>query len=182
MYNPTWKQHEKGMSSDNLDTALKSTDAYQEEKSKELKTSKKARNWEKSKIEFYQKQKPKWVKERNEAKAKPLKDAIKELKVGGKFDRGLKPMPGFVLIKPEFKETTDSGIYVVNDDNAKMNTNTGVVLAIGDEDITKVKVTPPPVKQGDRVMFKKGLPGLEVDIKGEYCLLMQWSDLLGRIL
>lgn len=81
-YDPTWKQYEKGMSSDDLDTALKSTDAYQEEKAKELKFSKKARDWERDKVKWYQSQKPQWVKERKqaeqEATIKAIKDALKE--------------------------------------------------------------------------------------------------------
>lgn len=178
-YTPTWKQHEKGMSSDNLDTALKSTDAYQEEKAKELKTSAKARDWEKGKKEYYQKQKPKWAKDRREAQEAPLKKVVAELKVGGQFDTGIKPMPGFVLIKPEFKETTDSGLVLLSDDAQKMNVNTGLVMAIGDKRVDLYEVVHPPVKEGQRVMFKKGLPGLEMDIKGEYCLLMTWQDILG---
>lgn len=178
-YTPTWKVHQKGISSDNLDTALKSTEAYEEEKALELKTSAKAREWEKSKKEYYQKQKPAWVKDKRLAQEAPLKQALEELKVGGKFDTGLQPMPNFVLVKPEFKETTDSGLLLLNDDAAKLNCNTGVVMAIGGERVDLYKAVQPPVKQGDRVMFKKGLPGLEMSVKGEYCLLMTWEDILG---
>ena len=180
-YTPTWGGHLKGMTSTSVDTAIKSTEAYEEEKAKELKTSKKARDWEKSKVEFYQKQKPGWVKEREEAKKAPFKKAIEELKKGGSFG-GLKPMPGFVLVKPEFKDTTDSGIVLVVDDTAKMNANTGVVMAIGDRRVDLHEAVDPPVKIGDRIMFKKGLPGLETTVGGEYCLLMTWGDILGIIL
>ena len=181
-YTPTWGGHLKGMTSTSVDTALKSTEAYMEEKSKELKTSKQARDWEKDKVKFYQKQKPKWVKEREEAKQAPFKKAMDELKIGGKFDTGLKPMPGFVLVKPEFKDTTDGGIVIIVDDAVKMNANTGIVLAIGDRRVDLHEAVDPPVKVGDHIMFKKGLPGLETTVSGEYCLLMTWGDILGIIL
>jgi co-chaperonin GroES (HSP10) len=181
-YDPTWKPFAKGMTSDNLETAIKSTDAYEEEKTKELKTSKKARDWEKSKKEFYAKQKPGWVKKKREAEQEPLKNMIKELKSGGKFDTGLKPMPGFVLVKPEFKDTTESGIALILDDSVKMNSNTGIVLAVGGRRVDLYEAVDPPVGVGDHIMFKKGLPGLETTVKGEYCLLMQWTDVLATIL
>lgn len=180
-YIPTWKQHAKGMSSTNLDTALKSAEAFEEEKNKELKASRQAREWEKSKKEYYRKQKPKWAKDRREAEIAPLKQAIKELKKGGEFDTELKPMPGFVLVQPNKQEKTEGGIILPDNEESLFKTNTGMVLAIGDEIVHLMKVVQPPVQVGDRVMFKKGLPGLEMVIQGEFCLLMQWSDLLGRI-
>ena len=182
VYKPTWDEHTVKMTSSDLNTAIKATEAYEEEKTKELKNSKKARDWEKSKNKSLMKEKPKWVKEKREAEVAPFKKMITELKSGGKFDTGIKPMPGFVLVKPEFKDTTDSGIAIVLNDSAKMNCNKGVVLATGDERVDLYKVVSSPVKEGDRVMFKKGLPGLEMDVKGEYCLLMQWTDILGTIL
>ncbi len=181
-FKASWSEYTKDMTSTNLDTALKATDAYQEAKAKELKTSKRARKWEKSKNEVLMKEKPEWVKEKREKEQAPFKKMITELKSGGKFDTGIKPMPGFILVKPEFKDTTDSGIALVSDDSAKMNTNKGVVLATGDERVDLYKVVYSPVNEGDHVMFKKGLPGLEMDVKGEYCLLMQWSDILAKIL
>lgn len=170
------------MSSTDLDTAIKSTDAYEEEKAKELKTSKKARDWEKDKVKHFQKLKPQWVKERQEAKQAPFKKAIEELKVGGTFDTGIQPMPGFVLVKPEFKETTDGGIVLIDSDAAKMNANVGTVLAVGGRRVDLYEAVDPPVRAGDKVMFKKGLPGLELTIKEELCLLMTWEDILGIIL
>lgn len=167
------------MSSTNLATALKSTDAYQEEKAKELKTSRKAREWEKSKKEFYMKQKPQWAKDKREMEEAPLKQAVKDLKIGGKFEHGIKPMPGFVLVKPDKQEQTENGIFLPDNEESLFRTNTGVVMAMGDERVDLFKVVEPPVKQGQRVMFKKGLPGLEMSVAGDYCLLMQWSDLLG---
>lgn len=180
-YNPSWKPFEKDLSSTDLDKALKASDAFEETRDKELQTSQKARNWEKGRKQEIAKNKSEWVKQKRQEELDPIQKSLMELKQGGFFDSGIQPMPGFVLIKPEFKEKTDSGIYLTNEDSAKMNTNTGVVLAIGKEIVHLAKVVEPPVGVGDRVLMKKGLPGLEMSVKGEYCLLMQWSDLLGRI-
>lgn len=176
-YKPKWSHYEKDLHSNSLETATKATEAFTTERDRELKTSAKARAYETSRKEQAIKDKPKWVKEQRAKEQEPLKKAIGELKQGGEFQAGLKSiMPGFVLVKPLVETQTDSGIFIANEVN--LNTNRGQVLMVGGEIVHLQKVVKPPVQAGDRVMIKKGLPGLEMSVQGEMCLLMQWSDIL----
>lgn len=174
---PVWAQYENDLHSTNVDTAVKATEAFVQERDKELENSKRSREWEEDRKKELYDLKPQWVKKKRAAETAPLTQAINELKKGVSTSVGVKPMPGYVLVKPIVEKQTASGLYLPEELN--LNTNTGKVLAVGDEDVNRVKVTPPPCKAGDTVMFKKGLPGLEMTVKGEFCLLMTWGDLLG---
>lgn len=177
LYKPKWSDHEKDLHSNSLDTATKASEAFTKERDKELQTSAKARRYESSRREEALKLKPKWVKEKRAQEQEPLKKAIGELKQGGEFKTGLKSiMPGFVLVKPLVETQTDSGIFLANE--VDLNTNRGEVIMVGGEIVHLQKIVKPPVAVGDRVMIKKGLPGLEMSIQGEMCLLMTWQDIL----
>jgi len=172
-YKPTWAIHEKDMHSDSLEVSTKATNAFTTERDKELKTSAKARGYEKSRREEAQKQKPEFVRKNREAELAPLKRTISELKQGGTFDTGLKYiMPGFVLIKPVVTTKTDAGIFLTTE--VTPNTNIGIVMQISGSIVDLKSVVEPPFKVGDKVMIRKGLPGLEMSVKDEFCLFMRW--------
>lgn len=177
LYQPKWATHEKDLHSDSLDKASKAAEAFTAERELELKTSEKARNYEKARKAEAFKNKPAWVKKQREMEQAPLKEAISELKKGASTKGNVRPMPGFVIVKPVVQTKTDAGIYLANEVN--VNTNTGYVVRVGAKVVNLHEVVEPPFKEGDKVMFKKGLPGLEMSIKDEFCLLMTWSDVLG---
>lgn len=179
IYSPTWRQHEKGISSDNIDTALAATESFVDERAKELATSARARNFESNRRKTAAAEKREFVKKRLAAEQAPLRQAIKKLKEGGSFENNITPMPGFVLVEVDKEEQTRSGIIL--GEVELMMQNTGTVRAVGNPVALKYGIQNPPVAIGQRVMFKKGLPGLEVTINDTFCLLMQWSDLLAVI-
>ena len=83
---------------------------------------------------------------------------------------GIKPLGERVVIQPlEEESRTDSGLYIP--DTAKEKPQTGVVVAIGDDDelIT--------VKEGDKVLFPK-YSGTEINMKGEDYIIMDFESLL----
>lgn len=83
---------------------------------------------------------------------------------------GIKPLGERVVIQPlEEESRTDSGLYIP--DTAKEKPQTGVVVAIGDDDelIT--------VKEGDKVLFPK-YSGTEINMKGEDYIIMDYESLL----
>ena len=85
----------------------------------------------------------------------------------------VQPLGGRVLIKPLEQETrTNSGIYVP--ETAKEKPQTGLVVAIGDDEEIKVKVH-------DKVLFAK-YTGTEIKLNGADYLLMENSDILARLL
>lgn len=172
---PIWASYEKDIHSDDLDTAIKATEAFTEERDKELRTSAKARRREADRKAEAMKEKPQWVKARQEAEQAPFKRAVEELKKGADLDGIKRVMPGFVLVKPIVQKQTQSGILLTTE--VDLNTNIGEVLSFG-EFFIDGKVMNPPCEVGDRVMFRKGLPGLEMTVDGEFCLLMTWSDIL----
>lgn len=178
-YVPKWKQYEKGLFSSDLETAAKASEAFTKTKELELKTSAVARSWEEGKRKVMAAEKPKWAKAKRDAEPAPLRRLAAEVKRGGEFNTGLLPMPGFVLVKPDLKEQTESGILLPDSVDVGSLVNTGVVMAVGGRMKTMHEAIDPPVKPGDKVMIKKGLPGMEMTIKGEFCLFMQWTDILG---
>lgn len=83
---------------------------------------------------------------------------------------GIKPLGERVVIQPlEEESRTGSGLYIP--DTAKEKPQTGVVVAIGDDDelIT--------VKEGDKVLFPK-YSGTEINMKGEDYIIMDFESLL----
>lgn len=86
---------------------------------------------------------------------------------------GIQPLGARVLIKAlEQESRTNSGIYVP--ETAKEKPQTGLVMAVGDDEDIKVIV-------GDKVLFAK-YTGAEVKLNGTEYLLMDSSDILARLL
>ena len=84
----------------------------------------------------------------------------------------IEPLGTRVLIKPLVQEDrTASGILLP--ETAKEKPQTGLVVAVGDDEDL-------PVKVHDKVLFPK-YTGTEFKFDGEDFLLMEGSDILARI-
>ena len=85
----------------------------------------------------------------------------------------IQPLGARVLIRPlEQESRTNSGIYVP--ETAKEKPQTGVVVAVGDDEDMKLKVD-------DKVLFAK-YTGNEIKLDGTDYLLVEESDVLARLL
>jgi chaperonin GroES len=92
----------------------------------------------------------------------------------------IKPLFGNVLIRPVEAETkTASGIVLP--DSVKEKPQAGIVMAIGDGDITpKGERQPMMVKVGQKVMYKKW-GGNEVKVENEEWTIVDQKDILAVI-
>lgn len=85
----------------------------------------------------------------------------------------IQPMGARILVKPlEQEAKTSSGLYIP--ETAKEKPQTGVVVAVGDDEDIKLKVD-------DRILFAK-YTGTEFKMDGTEYLLMECSDVLARLL
>lgn len=178
-YTPEWKKYEKDLHSDDPQKAREATEAFAETREHELKHSKKARDWEKTRKESILKEKPKFVKERLQKEQEPLQKLAKDLKDGGNHQMDLKPTPGYIVIRIEQRETeTESGIILAdNVDISQINTGEVVSTSEGRQ-YDNGEYVESPVQEGDKVLFKKGA-GIEIKIKDQNCRFMMFSDVLG---
>ena len=88
-------------------------------------------------------------------------------------DMKIEPLGARVVIKPLEQETkTASGLLIP--ESAKEKPQTGQVVAVGDDEDIKLKV-------GDRILFAK-YTGTEFKLDGQDYLLMEYSDILARLL
>ena len=97
--------------------------------------------------------------------------AIKATKVS------IKPLMGYCLVEPSEAETkTASGIYLP--EGAQEKPAQGVVLACGDDMVMENgKVVKCPVKNGDKVVYKKW-GGDEIKLGGKELKLVKFDDLM----
>ncbi|GAP07949.1 MAG TPA: co-chaperone GroES [Anaerolinea thermolimosa] len=87
-------------------------------------------------------------------------------------DVSIEPLGARVLVRPlEQGEKTASGLYLP--ETAKEKPQTGVVVAIGDDEAIKLKVN-------DKVLFAK-YTGTEFKVDGVEYLLMDCNDILARL-
>jgi|UniRef100_A0A7C4KIY4 chaperonin GroES len=87
-------------------------------------------------------------------------------------DVSIEPLGARVLVRPlEQGEKTASGLYLP--ETAKEKPQTGVVVAVGDDEGIKLKVN-------DKVLFAK-YTGTEFKIEGVEYLLMDCNDILARL-
>lgn len=176
-YHPEWKKFEKDIYSENPQKAREAAEAFDETRAHELKNSQKARDWEKSRREAVAKNKPHYVKERLNKEQQELLKPFMSLKQAGKFDTGLVPMPGYIIVILDEQQKTESGIYLA--DEAVIQ-NTARVLAVGNGVLLDSgKYVELPVSPGEVVMFKRGA-GLEMEIKDRKCRFMMFSDILAK--
>jgi chaperonin GroES len=92
----------------------------------------------------------------------------------------IKPLFGNVLVKPlEAEERTASGIVLP--DTAKEKPQTGLIMAVGDGDVTPDgKKVPMIVKVGQKVMYKKW-GGNEIKVNNEEWMLVEQKDILAIV-
>jgi chaperonin GroES len=91
----------------------------------------------------------------------------------------IKPLAGYVLIKPAPKETkTASGIVLP--DTADEKPQEGIILACGPDTIEDGKKISCPVKAGDTIVYKKW-GGNEIKIDGKELLLLKFEDLMAVV-
>lgn len=85
----------------------------------------------------------------------------------------LQPMGTRILVKPlEQEAKTSTGLYIP--ETAKEKPQTGVVVAIGDDEGIKLKID-------DKILFAK-YSGTEFRMDGVDYLLMECGDVLARML
>ncbi len=85
----------------------------------------------------------------------------------------IQPMGARVLIKPiEQESKTSSGLLLP--ETAKEKPQTGLVVAVGDDEGIKLKVN-------DKVLFGK-YTGTDFKIEGTEYLLLESSDILAKVL
>ncbi len=85
----------------------------------------------------------------------------------------IQPMGARILVKPlEQESKTASGLLLP--ETAKEKPQTGLVVAIGDDEAIKLKVN-------DKVLFAK-YTGTEFKLDGVEYLLMECGDVLARLL
>lgn len=92
----------------------------------------------------------------------------------------VRPLFSNVLVKPLEAETkTAGGIYLP--DNAKEKPQIGIVMAVGEGNITpKGEQEKIVVKVGDRVMYKKW-GGNEIKVNGEEWTIVDQKDILAVV-
>jgi co-chaperonin GroES (HSP10) len=184
-FTPSWKKYEKDIHNPDDAKAIKATDAFIEERAHEIKTDPQAKRWEEGRKKEIAKNKPLWKKEQIHKEEEPLRKIDREFKQMGRFEYGLKPAPGYILVEPKVQEEqTANGIYLPEVTDSP---NTGTVLEAGSKLFCKhcfvsleSQPTESPVKKGDKILFKKGA-GVEIEAKGVKCKLMMFSDVLGTL-
>ena len=92
----------------------------------------------------------------------------------------LKPLSDRVLVKRlDYEEKTAGGIYIP--DTAKEKPSQGEIIAVGPGKVSDDgKLQPMNVKKGDKVLFNK-YAGTEVQLAGEYHLIMREDDILAVV-
>ena len=91
----------------------------------------------------------------------------------------VKPLMGYILVEPlEAEQKTASGIILP--DSAQEKPAQGIVLSIGDPIIEMGREILPPVKVGQKVIYKKW-GGDEIKISGKELKLVKFDDLMAII-
>ena len=91
----------------------------------------------------------------------------------------LTPMPGYVLVEPEAKQTKSAGgIYLPA--NSEEKPQAGTVLSVGDATYDDGKEITSSVKSGDKVIYKKW-GGNDVKISGTEYQFLKFEDILAII-
>jgi chaperonin GroES len=102
---------------------------------------------------------------------------VKQAQVIEKRKIGIRPLMGYLLVESEKAETkTASGLYLPETSQEKP-AGQGVVVSTGPDLVIEGKVVPPPVKVGDRVVYKKW-GGDEIKFNGIEYKLVKFEDLM----
>lgn len=85
----------------------------------------------------------------------------------------VQPMGARILVKPlEQENITATGLYIP--ETAKEKPQTGVVVAVGDDEDIKLKVN-------DKILFAK-YSGTEIKLGSDDYLIMECSDVLAKVI
>jgi co-chaperonin GroES (HSP10) len=176
-YDPTWKRYEKDLTSDDSVKAKKAAEAFDDERTKETKSNKKAHDWERDRKSSILKDKPNWKRKQLKEEKQKLDSITDKLRDAGKFDDYMTPAPGYILVERDQKENkTQSGIYI---SGSELPDNSGYVVGVGSGQLLATGYTvQSPCKVGDKIFYKRGA-GIEIELKGEKYKFMQFSDVLG---
>lgn len=174
MVDVTWKVHEKQMRTGDVETQRKATDAFIAERELQTKTSRSAREWEADRKKEFAKNKPLWRKKKDQAVQDRVNKSWNNLLKAGRFDSGLTPAPGYVLIGVDKQEVSESGIVIAQTEES----NEGIVLEVGGDLVMEPRLVTCPCKKGDKILFKRGA-GLAMTIKDRDCKLIYFPDILG---
>lgn len=154
MYEPTWAKHEKNIST------IKGSEAFDEERNREIATNPQAKAWEESRKRVLQSQKHDYSVREKQKENDAISTVLKDMKKAGEFSEKLIPETGFILVKvDEFKKVTDTGLKLP--DELMPDSNTGVIVE--------------GKGKGKHILYKKGA-GLGVVVNKEALLLMRYVD------
>jgi chaperonin GroES len=84
----------------------------------------------------------------------------------------VKPLGDRVLVKLQYAEEKTAGGIIIPD-TAQEKTQTGVVLAVGDDESIKVKAK-------DKIMYDK-YAGTTIKVNGEEQLILKMSDIIAKV-
>lgn len=180
-FKPSWAKHEAAMHGDDAKESIKATNAFVEEREKEMKQSKQARDWEKSRKESFLKDKPAYLKkiQKEEKENDPVEIFKRQMKSAGVFEWGLTPTEGFVVVEVrQMPNMTKAGIYLPEGSEEGLE-NTGVVIGYGPGALHySGQHVECPAEVGDMILFKKGA-GLDITLRGKVSRFMRFDDILG---
>ncbi len=92
----------------------------------------------------------------------------------------VKPAAGYILIEPEeHQKQTASGIYLPETASSD-KPQTGLVLAVGEDEVSDKGKKTAPAKANNRVIYKKW-GGNEVKLEGKEYLFVKFEDILAVI-
>lgn len=178
-YKPSWETFEKDLHSDNVETSLKASEAFEKTRLQEMKNSEKARRWEKSRKEEWVKNKPQWKKQQLKKESERDERIIRELREGGHLMGGLRPAAGLMVVqKTEAKGESQGGILIP--DSVEYESNLAEVKAIGSSAFTPYGEIKSPAQVGETVLFRKGA-GLNIKINGEPHLIIRFDEVFGVV-
>jgi chaperonin GroES len=109
---------------------------------------------------------------------RPKKDQTTSMSTNTKSTKiALKPLMGYVLVEPSTADIqTASGIYLP--ETAQEKPAQGTVISIGEDLVLENgKVMKSPVKEGDKVVYKKW-GGDEIKVAGIEYKLVKFDDLM----
>lgn len=165
---PSWKKHEKELTSDNSDGS-----AFIDTRKREVLTSEQARSWEEGRKKELAAAKPEYIRKRNQKEKDKLNHTLNTLLDGGDYEEEVIPSPGFILLKLDEVPNQMGDIYLpISNEDAP---NTGIVIEVGEDKDNKFAH-----KKGDRVIIRKFSANLHVNIKGVRFYFLMFSDVLGR--
>jgi len=175
---PSWAKYEKGIHDNDTETQIRETDAFLDERDKETQNSRKAREWEKGRKKEWARLKPQWKKQKILQEQEPFLTTLRKLREGGYLMENLRPVPGFIIIKPDETNERITASGVILPGSVAEETCTADVIRIGGDKKSMFGTEPCPCKDNDRILYRHDT-GLKITIKGVKMLMIGHADVLG---